>query len=159
MRSTQQLLKVWLFLLVFISAAFQTAHADPVWHCSRSDFQVADASNDFTLAALSMEREVIRVSLRDLHSIYQGTPVQMSGGLPLSACMIRGDSGLTESALRSIGAKPATAKALTSSTALIEHNIFVVADESAMHACINQHHPAIGYFSKPTHTEAVGPCF
>lgn len=159
MRTSQQLLKVWLFLLAFISAAFQTAHADPVWHCSRSDVQVADASSDFTLAALSMEREVIRVALRDLYSIYQGLPVQMAGGLPLSACMVRDDSGLTDSALRSIGAKPATLKALTSQSALNKHNVFVVADESAMHACISQHHPAIGYLSKATHTEAVGPCF
>lgn len=159
MRSTQPPLKVWLFLLAFISAAHQTAHADPVWHCSRSDVQVADASNDFTLAALSMEREVIRVSLRDLHSIYQGVPVQMNAGLPLSACMIRDDSGLTASALRSIGARPATAKAVSSPAGLIKHNVFVVADESAMHACISQHHPAIGYLSKSTHTEAVGPCF
>lgn len=159
MRTSQRLLKAWLFLLAFISAAFQTAHADPVWHCSRSDVQVADASSDFTLATLNMEREVIRVALRDLHTVYQGVSVQMAGALPLSACMIRDDSGLTESALRSIGAKPLTLKALTSQASLNKHNIFVVADESAMHACISQHHPAIGYLSKPTHTEAVGPCF
>jgi hypothetical protein len=159
MMTSQQLLRVWLFLLAFITATYRTAHADPVWHCSRSDVQVADASSDFTLAALSIEREVIRVSLRDLLAIYQGMPVQMAGGLPLSACMLRDDSGLTESALSSIGAKAATAKALTSPTALIKHNVFVVTNESAMHACISQHHPAIGYLPKSTHTEAVGPCF
>ena len=42
------------------------AWAQPVWHCSRSDVQIANASDDFTLAALTIEREVIRLSLGDL---------------------------------------------------------------------------------------------
>lgn len=126
------------------------AWADPVWHCSRSDVQIADASNDFTLAALNIEREVIRLSLRDLYDVYQGTPIKLSGGLQLSACIVGNNSKLTATAMNSIGAKPGPA---------IKGALYFIEDESAMLACITKNHPAIGYLSEATHTEAVGPCF
>lgn len=146
--------------LLSLALVTPCAFAEPVWHCSRSDVQIADASDNFTLAALSsVEREVIRVSIRDLHTVYQGTPVRMNGGLPLSACVVANDSTLTNSALQSIGAKPAAVSALLRQNSLIKSNIHLVANESEMLSCINNHHPAIGYLSKTTHTEAVGPCF
>ena len=128
----------------------QCALANSVWHCSRSDVQIADASDDFVLASLALEREVIRLSLRDLFSVYQGNPVKMSGGLPLSACVVGGNAQLTAKAMKSIGANTDT------------HNkphIHLVQDEQAMLTCISQNHPAVGYLSKATHTEAIGPCF
>jgi hypothetical protein len=128
----------------------QCALADSVWHCSRSDVQIADASDDFVLASLALEREVIRLSLRDLFSVYQGSPVKMSGGLPLSACMVGGNEHQTVKAMQSIGANTETRNKL---------NIHLVQDEQAMLTCITQNHPAVGYLSKATHTEAVGPCF
>jgi hypothetical protein len=147
---------------VSVGALFtcQLAFADPVWHCSRSEIQIANASDDFTLASLELEREVIRLSLRDLYAVYQGTPIKMSGGLPLSACVIEGsNANLTHTALQSVGVQPATTRALTGGNALMKSHIHAVPDESSMLACITKHHPAIGYLSRAMHTEAVGPCF
>jgi hypothetical protein len=146
---------IWIGIVFFC----QSALADPIWHCSRSDIQVADASDDFNLASLSLEREVIRLSLRDLLSVYQGLPVQMTGNLQLSACVVGSNAQLTSSALRSIGSSSALVKAIASSSNLSKSNIFIVQDEQSMVACIQKHHPAIGYLSKATHTEAIGPCF
>lgn len=148
------------FFFLFSAALMHSpVWADPVWHCSRSDVQIADASDNFTLAALTFEREVIRLSLKDLYAVYQGTPVKLNGGLPLSACIARHDSSLTAAALNSIGAKPAVVKALASSNQVQTSHLHIVQDEASMLACIVKHHPAIGYLSQATHTEALGPCF
>lgn len=142
--------------LLFCSFAF----AEPVWHCSRSDVQVADASDDFTLASLSsVEREVIRLSLRDLYTVYLGATVKLTGGFALSACVIGGDSHLTNTAMASIGAKRATVISLANPNALVTSSVHVVSDEASMLSCIAKNHPAVGYLSKPIHSEAVGPCF
>lgn len=154
-----KILKYTTIVLLYVVASIQSVYADPVWHCSRSDVQIANASDDFTLAALTLDREVIRISLRDLLSVYQDAPVRMNGGLPLSACVITGNANLTKTALQSIGAQTAVVKALATQTNLIKTNIHMVKDESSMTACIAKNHPAIGYLSKETSTEAVGPCF
>jgi len=135
-----------------------TSMADPVWHCSRSYVQVADASDNFQLASLDAEREVVRLSLRDVYTIYQGSPVKVSG-LPLSACFNGGKDLLTNLAMRSLGADSAVVQTLSRQSSITTNRLYMVHDEKAMLACITQHHPAIGYLAKPTHTEAVGPCF
>lgn len=134
------------------------ALADVVWHCSRTDMQVAAAGDNFTLAALDAEREVMRISLRDLYAVYQGTPVTVSG-LPVSACFVGGDDATTRAALQSIGAQPKVLAQLSRKHALVSSPLFMVQSEQEMLACMAKHHPAIGYLAKPTHTEAVGPCF
>jgi hypothetical protein len=142
-----------------ILVSYQSAFAEPVWHCSRSDVQIADASDDFTLASLALEREVIRISLRDLFSVYQGSPVKMTGSLPLSACVISDDSHLSVTALQSIGIQLAMIKAISSPHAILKSHVYTIRDEAEMQTCIAKHHPAVGYLSKATQTEAVGPCF
>jgi hypothetical protein len=137
----------------------QAALADSVWHCSRSHVQIADASDDFTLAALTLHREVIRISLRDLHSAYQGTPVRMSGGAPLSACVTEQASGSTSELLHSIGAKHTFIKNIARNFSPVSSQIIFVKNEESMISCISRHHPAIGYLSQETNTEDIGPCF
>lgn len=160
MKSNYKAPKAVVICLLSLALNAQSVYADPIWHCSRSDVQIADASDNFTLAALStLEREVIRVSLHNLHTIYQGGPVRMSGGLPLSACIVSNDPSLTNSALQSLGAKPEAARTLLRQNSPTKSNIHFVAHESEMLSCINKNHPAIGYLSSTTHTEAVGPCF
>ena len=148
--------------MVVLGAVFacQAALANPIWHCSRSEIQIADASDNFTLASLALEREVIRLSLRDLYAVYQGAHVKLTGGLPLSACVMSDHgSSLTTTAMQSIGTPSATIKALSSQSVIAKSNIHTVHSESAMLACITKHHPAVGYLSKATDTEAAGPCF
>ena len=145
--------------LLALLGGFGSAGADPIWHCSRSDVQVANISDDFALAALSIEREVIRIALKDLYAVYQGKPVKLSGGLPLSACFIDLTAPMTNQAMNSIGVHPITLKSLTQQNSLIKAKVYRAKDEASMLACITQHQPAIGYLATPTHTEAVGPCF
>ena len=134
------------------------AMADPVWHCSRTDVQVANASDNFTLAALDVEREVMRISLQDLYAVYQGGTVK-AGGVQVSACFVGGNDPTTEKAMRSIGADAKVLERLSSQSSLVQSNIYRVQNEKDMLACMTKHQPAIGYFSKSTQHEAVGPCF
>jgi hypothetical protein len=159
MDCAQNTLKNWALALFCFTVINHTVLSDPIWHCSRSDVQIADASDNFTLAALTLDREVIRISLRDLYAVYQGNAVKMSGGLPLSACVVSNDKNLTVTAMKSIGAQTASSTAMTSTHSLLTSNIHMVQDETAMLSCIEKHHPAIGYLSTVIHTEAVAPCF
>ena len=83
----------------------------------------------------------------------------MSGGLPLSACVLAEESSMTSAALESIGTKPNTIRTILNKAGLSKNNIHMIHAESDMLACISKNHPAIGYLPKATHTEAVGPCF
>lgn len=159
MKRDLSLFKNWPLVALSLMLMHSHSWADPVWHCSRSDVQIADVSDNFTLAALALEREVIRISLRDLYVVYEGKPIKLSGGLPLSACVVGNDAPLTAAALNSIGAKSTRIKALIGQNEATNSHLHIVQDESAMLTCISKHHPAIGYLSQATHTEAVGPCF
>lgn len=143
------------FSIIFIST---NAFADPVWHCSRTDVQVADAADNFSLAALDTEREVIRISLRDLYSIYQGQTVKASG-MVVSACFVGADSPLTKVAMKSIGAEPQVLEKLSRQSNLVGSHVYMVPNEQQMIACMTKHYPAIGYMPKATNNEAIGPCF
>lgn len=134
------------------------AKAEPVWHCSRTHVQVADASDAFSLAGLGLDREYIQISLRDLYGVYQGEVVRMSGHR-LSACVIRGGQ-TTADAMASIGLSSHAPIAITrQSNLLAPSTIYVVNNEQEMVNCIANHHPAIGYLNRSTHTDAIGPCF
>lgn len=150
-------LRTRLLAVFCLCALSMGAWADPVWHCSRSDMQLADASEQFTLAALG-EREVIRLTLPDLYSVYLGHQVSVSG-VPLSACLVADENKTSLAALQSIGASPSAAKALARRGNIATSHLHIVNDESAMQTCIAKNHPAIGYLAKATHTEAIGPCF
>lgn len=135
-----------------------TAQADTVWHCSRTDVQVADAGDNFHLASLDAEREVMRITLRDLYEVFQGHEVRVSG-LPVSACVVSGNSSSTKAAMKSIGAAPHMFEAKPGQgKSAISHLHFVPTDKDML-ACMIKHYPAIGYFPKPIQHEAVGPCF
>ena len=151
---TSQLLK--LYAVGLMSCA--TAYADPVWHCSRTDVQMADAADNFSLAGLDTEREVMRISLRDLYGIYQGKTVKASG-MVVSACFVGADSALTKVAMKSIGAEPQILEKLSRQSNLVGSHIYMVPNEQEMLACMKKHYPAIGYLNRATHNEVIGPCF
>lgn len=159
MKNGTQLKSRWprIYALLCLGTMSIGALADPVWHCSRSDMQLADASEQFTLAALG-EREVIRLTMPDLYSVYLGQPVKVSG-MPLSACLIADGNKTDQAALQSIGANTSAAIALARKSNGVNSHLHIVKDEPTMLACIAKNHPAIGYLSKTTHTEAIAPCF
>ena len=146
-----------LFIVFGLGFMMQSLHAEPVWHCSRTNVKVADASDAFSLAGLGLDREFIQISLRDLYGVYEGKKVTLSTR-PLSACIIR-DSEITGRAMASIGLEePSLHKAAK------DHNttystIHFVQNDNQMAKCIAQNHPAVGYLEHTTLTEAIGPCF
>ena len=136
--------------------------ADPIWHCSRTgqadSKNLADASEQFSLASMSSAPDVIGVSIRDLIDIYSGVPVRV-GNLPLSACFMPGQDPLSLAALQSLGLPPPAIQALARKSSLVQSNLHLVTDEQQMHACISRHFPAVGYLSQPVDTDKVLPCF
>ena len=148
------------FALIVICPALicQSVLAQSIWHCSKSDFQIADASDSFTLASLTVEREVIRLSLRDLYDVYKGRSVNMTSNLPLSACITK-NVNETSLIMKSIGAESITSYIVANGAQHAYSHIYVVDNEAQMQACISDHHPAVGYLSKVTKTEVIGPCF
>lgn len=150
------------YLLGIVVSSFvlccTTALAEPVWHCSRSGVQVADASDNFTLAALDVEHEVMRISLRDLYSAYQGATVKASG-MVVSACFIGGNHAMSKTAMKSIGAELHVLENLSRKSTLVASHVHMVKNEQEMIACMTKHKPAIGYLPQATQTEAIGPCF
>lgn len=147
-------------LCTFLSILFISPNllAEPVWHCSRTDVQVANAADNFNLAALDTEREVMHISLRDLYGVYQGQTIKASG-MVVSACFVGPDNPLTKVAMKSIGAEPRVLEKLARQSNLVGTHVYMVLSEQEMLACMTKHRPAIGYMPQTTHNEAVGPCF
>ena len=145
----------------WITAAVALIHGcalaqQPVWHCSRTNIKVADASESFTLAGLGLDREYIQISIRDLYNAYHGMAVHL-GEQRLSAC-IGGDAQSTKAAMESLGI-PTNSLLFLAQRTLLSAKIYSVRDEKDMESCIAKHHPAIGYLKQATVTEAIGPCF
>ena len=160
--STQQLaryISVWAILSYTAVAA---AWADPIWHCSRTGNtdpqEMADASEQFSLASMSSTPDVIGISIRDLIDIYSGVPVRV-GSLSLSACFMLGQEPLSLAALQSLGLQPSAIQALARKSSLVQSNLHLVTDEQQMQTCISRHFPAVGYLSKPVDTDKILPCF
>lgn len=141
---------------LLIAASLPCAWAEPVWHCSRSNMQMADASDNFVLAAL-IDREVIQVSLRDLHRVYQGQHVSLSGQ-SLSACVSSTGTD-TQTAMMSLGISDQSVLEQARWKGLSKSRLHLVHNTAEMQKCIAKHHPAIGYLPQATETEAIGPCF
>lgn len=148
-----------LLLSLLISCS---AIADPVWHCSRNAQAATGAptsvQNQFSLASLSSSADVISVSINDLIDVYSGVPVRI-GGLPLSACFMLGNGGLTSAALTSLGLQPTAIQALAKRSAIIQSNLYSVTNHSQMLSCIARHFPAVGYLNESNETTEVQPCF
>jgi len=153
-------MKRFLICALLISAP---TWADPVWHCSANSNAEKNASvqaqeDYFSLASLNASTDVIGVSISDLIDVYSGVAVRI-GGLPLSACFMPGNEGLTSSALTSLGLQPSAIQALARKSSIIQSNLYYVTNDNQMVTCIAQHFPAVGYLAEPTITKAVEPCF
>lgn len=151
------------WLLIFFILIGGSVWADPVWHCSRTANEVKNVAietqeNQFSLASFNSSIDVIGVSISDLIDVYSGVVTRI-GGLPLSACFMPSNEGLTSAALTSLGLLPSVVHALARKNSIIQSNLHFVTDEKQMLLCIAQHFPAVGYLDEPTETDAVLPCF
>lgn len=139
-----------------------SAFSEPVWHCSKTEApnaeQASAVENQFSIASIIGNPDVIGVSIRDLIDIYSGIPVQLAG-LPLSACFLTGNDELSQEALSSLGLNSASIYSLIRRSTIIQNHLHPVKNQIEMTRCIGEHSPAVGYLATSTETDRVGPCF
>lgn len=142
------------FLIFWLSLC---AHAEPIWHCSRSlNTPPTPVKENFLKAEDGQSNEVIRLTIRDLYDAYQDIPVYL-GKSVLSACFLATNDAVSKSVLEGIGTDQNEIKKLA--TQSNSKRLIMVKDEVEMLSCIAKHHPAIGYASGLVNTAAIGPCF
>lgn len=138
------------------------AFAEPVWHCSKTEAtntaEASGAENQFSIASIISNPEVIGVSIRDLIDIYSGIPVQLAG-VPLSACFWVGNDELSQEALGSLGLNPASIYSLIRRSTIIQNHLHPVKNPDEMAQCISKHSPAVGYLPNSSETDLIAPCF
>jgi hypothetical protein len=149
--------------LICVLLISNSAWADPIWHCSRNidiekNISIRAQENQFSLVAFNGSMSAIGISVSDLIDVYSGVTVRI-GGLPLSACFMLENEGLTASALLSLGLQPSAIQALARKSSIIQSNLYFVTNEKKMVSCIAEHFPAVGYLDEPTNTDAIQPCF
>ena len=143
---------------------YTVSWSQPVWYCSRNKQEpkistIEPEENRFYIASLNAtSADGISISINDLIDIYSGVPVHV-GGLPLSACFMPDDHGLTSAALTSLGLQPSAIKALARKSSIIQSNLYFVGTEKQMPECIAQHFPAVGYLSEQVNATNIQPCF
>jgi hypothetical protein len=139
-----------------------------VWHCSRQtdldqsgagSYQAEQSRDDtFQIASMSVNTDVIGITLRDLMDVYAGVPVRI-GGKPLTACFNNNNEPSSTEALSSLGLNANAMSALSRKSAIVRSQLKWVSDEDDMMHCISRNFPAVGYFTAPQDTAEVSPCF
>jgi hypothetical protein len=142
--------------------------AQSVWHCSRQtdldqsgagSYQAEQSRDDtFQIASMSVNTDVIGITLRDLMDVYAGVPVRI-GGKPLTACFNNNNEPSSTEALSSLGLNANAMSALSRKSAIVRSQLKWVSDEDDMMHCISRNFPAVGYFTAPQDTAEVSPCF
>jgi hypothetical protein len=144
------------------------SQAQSVWHCSRQtdldqsgagSYQAEQSRDDtFQIASMSVNTDVIGITLRDLMDVYAGVPVRI-GGKPLTACFNNNNEPSSTEALSSLGLNANAMSALSRKSAIVRSQLKWVSDENDMMHCISRNFPAVGYFTAPQDTAEVSPCF
>jgi hypothetical protein len=154
-----------LIFFIFMSIFFNSATADPVWHCSRS-IEPSEINADLNssepkenIASFDdSERRTIGIQIIDLFNVYSGGTVSM-GPKPLSACFLDRGNPLTAVAMSSLDIDPTSLSALSSSDAIVKSKVIPTRNEVQMESCIANNHPAIGYLPEVVESDLIGPCF
>jgi hypothetical protein len=93
------------------------AQTHAVWHCSKqtalsdvaSPVSMAQTAPEdtFQIASMSIDANVIGLTLRDIMDVYSGVPVRVSGR-PLTACFINDQSNAGREMLEALGLNAST---------------------------------------------------
>lgn len=142
------------------------AAVEPVWHCSKhhsislapDPIESLSAIKEEDLFYLSsFHSTVISISLNDLAELFNGQSVAI-GQMPITACVVAGDSTLNRVAFQSIGLRWSSLQAMTSRNGN-PPNLSIVQHEDDMRTCIVNNFPAVGYMRRVVEDEDVAPCF
>ena len=149
-------------LIVLLSVALLTLQNvwanSVVWSCSRSEPKqtVFDGIKVFRIENLTTkDNDTISITLLDLYSAYSGQVIQI-GNLNLSVCSLPPKDPMQASAMELLGQNPDDL--LKASKQPASPFIFIPSIHE-MQKCLNENHPAIGFFQNVVENERVGPCF
>ena len=144
------------------------AQTHAVWHCSTqtalsdvaSPVSMAQTAPEdtFQIASMSIDANVIGLTLRDIMDVYSGVPVRVSGR-PLTACFINDQSNAGREMLEALGLNASTMSALSRKSAIVRSQLQWVSNEEGMLRCMVKHVPAVGYFRDQKDTDDIAPCF
>ena len=149
-------LVVWLSLVLL---TVQNVWANTVvWTCSRSEPKqtVFEGIRAFRLEKLSAkDDDTISITLMDLYAAYGGEVIQM-GKSTLAVCSLPPNDPFQISAMELLGF---TSKDLIQAATRPKSPLIVVPSIHEMHKCLNENHPAIGFFQNVVENERIAPCF
>lgn len=153
---------------IFGTCIFAQAQTPAIWHCSKQTALTDAASpvsmtqtapkDTFQIASMSIDADVIGLTLIDIMDVYSGIPVRVSGR-PLTACFINDQSNAGREMLEALGLNASTMSALSRKSAIVRSQLEWVSNEEGMLRCMVKHAPAVGYFREPKDTDDIAPCF
>lgn len=129
-----------------------------VWSCSRSEPKqtVFEGIRAFRIENLTAkDNDTISITLLDLYGAYAGQVIQM-GKLNLSVCSLPPKDPLQKFAMELLGHNPDD---LLKASKLPASPLIFIPSIHDMQKCLNENHPAIGFFQNVVENERVGPCF
>lgn len=129
-----------------------------VWSCSRSEPKqtVFEGIRAFRIENLTAkDNDTISITLLDLYGAYAGQVIQM-GRLNLSVCSLPPKDPLQKFAMELLGHNPDD---LIKASKLPASPLIFIPSIHDMQKCLNENHPAIGFFQNVVENERVGPCF
>lgn len=148
-----------LFFSVLLLALQQTSLADSiVWSCSRSEPKQAvfDGIKAFRIENLTAkDTDTISITLLDLYGAYGGEVIQM-GKTQLSVCSLPPKDPLQLNAMALLGY---SAEDLIKVSKTPASSLVFIPSIHQMQKCLNENHPAVGFFQNVVENERVGPCF
>jgi hypothetical protein len=149
-------------LIVLVSVALLTLQNvwanSVVWSCSRSEPKqtVFDGIKVFRIENLTAkDNDTISITLLDLYSAYSGQVIQI-GKLNLSVCSLPPKDPIQASAMELLGQ---TSDDLLKASKKPGSPFIFIPSIHEMQKCLNENHPAIGFFQNVVENERVGPCF
>lgn len=136
-----------------------TSHAQTIiWSCSRAEPEqkVFEGIKAFRIENLSSKEDsTISITLMDLYAAYGGQSIQM-GRAHLSVCVLPPQDALQAQALALLGY---STQDLSQAAQQKASGFVFIPSIHDMQKCLNEHHPAIGFFQNVVENERVAPCF
>lgn len=149
-------LLIWLSVLLL---TMQNVWANSVvWSCSRSEPKqtVFEGIRAFRLEKISSkDDDTISITLMDLYAAYGGEVIQM-GNSTLSVCSLPPHDPFQIFAMELLGF---TSMDLIQAKKRPKSSLIVIPTMHEMHKCLNENHPAIGFFLNVVDNERIAPCF
>jgi hypothetical protein len=145
----------WILMFGFLTNTWANS---VVWSCSRSEPKqtIFEGIRVFRIEKLSVKDDsTISITLMDLYAAYAGEIIQV-GKSTLAVCSLPPSDPVQISAMAMLGY---SAEDLIQASKRPKSPLILIPSIHQMHKCLNENHPAVGFFQNTVETEHVGPCF